>query len=221
MKKGIRAAANLHKGVPPDWYNRSLKPSLSWYWPFQWYWHRRRFREVLNETDSVGGKILDIGSADGIFTKQILDRAKADHVIGIDVLEKSVDWANSHWKSEKLEFRLSDAHKLNFPPNTFDSIFALEVLEHVSDPLGVLAEVKRVMKKGAYAVFLVPSDNLLFRVLWDNFWTKTRGKIWDETHIQTYRNDYLVSLSKMAGFKVLKSKKFILGMLHLVKVKKV
>jgi ubiquinone/menaquinone biosynthesis C-methylase UbiE len=116
---------------------------------------------------------------------------------------------------------VADAHKLPFKDNTFDAVFALEVLEHVFDPLKVMREVKRVLTKDGYAVFLVPSDNNLFKFVWF-IWLHfyPRGNIWRDTHIQTYRNNYLVTVSKKAGFEVVADRKFLLGMLHLVKVRK-
>ena len=137
------------------------------------------------------------------------------------VLKSSVDWASKHWKRNgKLKFMIADAHKLPFESEYFDAVFAMEVLEHVHKPETVLSEVKRVLKKDGYAVFLVPTDSLLFRTLWENIWLKTRGKIWDETHIQTYRDDTLVKLSKKVGFKLVVNKKFILGMLQAIKLRK-
>lgn len=210
-------AEELHKDVPANWYNESLRVDS-----LQRFWHKTRFKEVSNIIDKVNGQILDIGCNDGTFSKVILDKSGAKKIIGIDVIKKTVDWANHHYqKNGKMQFRVADAHKLPFKADTFDAVFALEVLEHVFNPVKVLTDVKRVMKKGAYAVFLVPSDNLLFRIIW-YFWLKfyPRGKIWRDTHIQTYRDNYLVKVSKKAGFKILVDHKFLLGMLHLVKVKK-
>lgn len=215
MKKGVEAAAHLHEKVPPDWYFSSIRKNI-----FQSFWHKRRFREVSKLIEEGSEKILDIGSADGVFTKVILDKSKATEIIGIDVLKKSVDWANKHWKNyPQIRFYLGDAHKLEFPKDTFDVVFALEVLEHVYKPKVVLQEVKRVLKKHGYAVFLVPSDSILFKIIWF-VWTKFRGKIWDHTHIQTYRNDYLTRLCKKAGFRIEKNAKFLLGMLQAVKIRK-
>ncbi len=215
MDNDLKFAAHLHGNVPPDWYYRSIKENI-----LQRYWHKRRFEEVSKMIEeSSEGTILDIGSADGTFTNVILQKSKTKKIIGIDVLKKSVDWANKHWNSKKLKFQLGDAHKLDFKSNTFDAVVALEVLEHVKNPQKVLGEIKRVLKKGGYAVFLVPSDSILFKIIWF-FWTKSRGKIWQDTHIQTYRNDYLVKISRGVGFKIEENKKFILDMLHLVKVRK-
>lgn len=217
MKKGIKAAASLHENVPPDWYHRSIKENI-----LQKYWHGRRFEEVESLIEkNPKAKILDIGSADGTFSKVIWDKSKAKQIIGIDVLKTSVKWANNHWKKNKhLKFQLGDAHKLKFKSETFDAVVALEVLEHVYKPIDVLTEVRRVLKKGGYAIFLVPSDSNLFQCVW-YLWRKWRGRIWNDTHIQTYRNNYLLTVSKKAGFEIEKEYKFILGMLHVVKVRKV
>ena len=116
---------------------------------------------------------------------------------------------------------VGDAHNLKFKASTFEAVFCLEVLEHVYKPKEVLKEFKRVLKKGGYGVFLVPSDSLLFRIIWF-LWLHfyPRGWVWKETHIQTYRNNYLPKLCQRVGFKIEKEKKFLLGMLHAVKVRK-
>lgn len=218
MKKSTLTAEELHSNVPANWYNESLKVDF-----FQRYWHTRRFSEVSKEIEfTSGGKILDIGSNDGTFSNVIFVKTDAKELFGIDVVKKTTDWANKHWKKTgKMKFLVADAHKLPFNNETFDAVFALEVLEHVFDPLKVLLEIKRVLKKNGYAIFLVPSDNHLFKFiwfLWLNFYP--RGKVWKETHIQTYNNNYLSKISKKAGFKIITDRKFILGMLHLVKVRK-
>lgn len=211
------SAEELHHNVPEDWYFQSIKVDL-----LQRYWHRRRFEEVSKVIDKVNGKVLDTGANDGTFSKVILDNTDASELIGIDVIKKTVDWANKHWKSNgKMKFKVADAHNLPFESNTFSAVFALEMLEHVFDPLKVLTEAKRVLKKGGYGVFLVPSDSPLFRFvwyLWLNFYP--RGGIWKDTHIQTYRENFLPKIIKKAGFKIEIEKKFLLGMLHLVKARK-
>lgn len=207
----------LHEQVPPDWYYQSIKLD-----PLQRYWHKRRFEEVSKLIEPVRGEILDIGCADGMFSKVVLDKSKARKLIGIDVLKTSVAWANKHWaKTGKMKFMVGNAHQLKFPTETFDAVVALEVLEHVYRPLDVLKEIKRILKKNGYAVLLVPADSSLFRIIWF-FWLHfyPRGWVWRETHIQTYKNNYLPKLCKNAGFEVEANNKFILGMLQAVKVRK-
>ncbi|KKU47432.1 MAG: Methyltransferase type 11 [Candidatus Woesebacteria bacterium GW2011_GWF2_46_8] len=213
-----KSAKDLHKHVPPNWYFQSLRVD-----PLQRYWHKRRFEEIGKLIEPVNGDVLDVGSADGMFSKVIVDKTKAKSLTGIEAVKTSVAWANKHWKREgRMKFMVGDAHDLKFKAETFDAVFCLEVLEHVNNPKKVLGEFKRVMKKGGYGVFLVPSDSLLFRTIWW-FWLRfyPRGWVWRDTHIQTYRSNYLPKVSKKAGFKVEKEKKFNLGMLHAVKVRKV
>jgi len=217
-KDKFEFAVHQHEQVPPNWYQESIKVD-----PFQRYWHRSRFREVKALIEPVKGYVLDVGSADGIFSYEILKKSEARGLVGVDVLKPSVDWANKYWrKRANMKFYVGDAHDLKFPTGKFDAIFCNEVLEHVVDPKKVLQGMKRVMKKGGYGVFLVPSDNLLFRLVWF-FWLKfyPRGWVWRDTHIQTYRNNYLPKICKSAGFKIEVDKKFNLGMLSIVKVRKI
>jgi len=208
-------AVKLHENVPPDWYFRSIKENI-----LQRYWHKRRFEEVSKLIEKSDGKILDIGCADGVFTKVIFEKAKPSKIIGVDILPKSVTWAKKHWKNSKMEFTTADAENLKYESNTFDAVFILEVLEHVNNPQKILFDVKRILTKNGYAILLVPTDSLLFRIIWF-FWTKFRGKIWKETHIQTYRNNYLTRICKKVGFRIEEDKKFLLGMLQTVKVRKI
>lgn len=212
-----KSAVELHEHVPANWYYQSLKID-----PFQKYWHKRRFEEVSSLLEKVDGNVLDIGCADGMFTKVIHDKTHAKKVVAIDVLKKSIDWAKKHWKKYKdMEFRVGDGEHLKFKSQTFDAVVALEVLEHVHEPIKVLTEIKRILKKNGYAVLLVPSDSNLFKAVW-YLWLHfyPRGWVWRETHIQTYRNNMLTKVCLKAGFKIEVDKKFNLGMLHLLKVRK-
>lgn len=214
-----KTAAELHENVPPDWYFSSIKRN-----PFQRFWHESRFKEVAKFIDPVpGGKILDIGSADGMFTKVILDKSDAEKIVGIDVLKKSVDWANKHWKRQgKMHFQLGDAHKLKFKAGTFDAVFALEVMEHVFKPQEVFKEIKRVLKRKGYVIILVPSDNFLFKIIWwfvTNFWW---ARIWQDCHVQSFSSKHTLAHElEKAGFEIEIDDRFLLGMLNLVKARKV
>ena len=217
MNKSLRSAAQLHKNVPPDWYHASIQRNF-----FQRWWHYSRFTKVKDYSEFVDGKILDIGCADGVFTKEILDKTQAAEIIGIDVLESSINWARAHWKEEKrLKFEVGNAHKLKFKQNSFGAVYILEVMEHVSDPIDVLNEAKRVLKKGGYLIMLVPSDNLLFRIVWwivTNFWW---AKIWEDCHVNSFNSkNPLSKYAKEAGFKIEVDEKFWLGMLNIVKIRK-
>lgn len=208
---------DLHEHVPANWYFDSLKKDK-----LQRFWHKTRFREV-SKIATQADLVLDVGCADGVFSNVIFKKVEPNKFIGLDVVKTSIDWAKKHWAvNKKMRFVVGDAHKLPFEANSFDGVFCLEALEHVADPIKVFKEFKRVMKRQGYGVFLVPSDNNLFKIVWWLWLTfYPRGWVWKETHIQTYRNNYLSKVCKKAGFEIEIDKKFNLGMLHLVKVRKI
>lgn len=214
MKK---SAIELHSHVPPDYYERSIKKN-----PLQRFWHYQRFAEVGEVVEKPSGEILDIGSADGTFTKVIADKSQARSVIGIDILESSVAYAKKRFaKSDNLKFLVADAVKLPFGDNRFEAVFCLEALEHIIDPHKAILEIKRVLKKGGYLVILVPTDSFLFKILW---WIvlHTWGKHWRETHLNSFRQkNFLPQNLEAVGFRVEEDCKFLLNMLELVKARKV
>lgn len=216
-KSSGQSAYDLHKDVPPDWYFRSIQENL-----FQRFWHTSRHREVKKLADRVdGGKVLDLGCADGVFTKEILTKTHASKIIGLDVVASSVKWARKHWKKYKeMSFVVGDAHKLKYKDSEFDAVFALEVLEHVYEPEKVLREIKRVLKPGGYAILLVPSESKLFKIVWF-LWHYMGRMVWKDTHVQDYKRNALVQICEDIGFDIERNHKFILGMLQAVKVRKV
>jgi ubiquinone/menaquinone biosynthesis C-methylase UbiE len=215
MSDSRQTASDLHKNVPPDWYHQSLRDNV-----FQRFWHETRFREIRKLIEPTNGPVLDIGCADGVFTKVIYDQSKAKELIAVDALASSIEWAQEHWKSVPgLSFSVAEAEALPFKDNTFTAAFLMEMLEHVFEPVTVLREVRRVLKPGGYAVILVPSENLLFKVIW-YFWTKFRGSIWDGTHLHQYSGGLLPSIVREAGLTVVTEKKFLCGMLYAMKIRK-
>jgi 2-polyprenyl-3-methyl-5-hydroxy-6-metoxy-1,4-benzoquinol methylase len=209
------SSADLHQHVPPDWYERSVKENF-----LQCYWHSRRIKEVGRYSETVTGEVLDIGCADGYFTRKILDFTKSRKITGIDILKSSIDYASIRYSSLKsLHFQVGDAQKLKFPSTKFTAVYILEALEHVFDAKLVLKEIYRVLKPGGYTIILVPSENWLFKFGWP-IWLHTRGKIWHDTHLNFFDGSKLPQLVSQAGFTDIQIHTFILGMLLLVKARK-
>ncbi len=51
-----------------------------------------------------------------------------------------------------------DGDGLKFPDNSFDFVWAGDVLEHVFDPIGMLSEIHRVLKPGGSILLTSPND---------------------------------------------------------------
>jgi SAM-dependent methyltransferase len=205
----------LHQHVPPDWYERSVKENF-----LQHFWHFRRIAQVGKYSEKVTGEVLDIGSADGFFTRKLLDFTQANKIIGIDILASSVAYASTRYRRlSALSFQVGDALRLKFPTRKFSAVYILEALEHVFDATQVLKEIYRVLQPGGYVLVLVPSENWLFKLGWP-IWLHTRGKVWHDTHLNFFDGNKLPHLLKQVGFVHIEIHTFILGMLLLVKARK-
>ena len=55
----------------------------------------------------------------------------------------------------------ADAGRLPFAPASFDRVFCSEVLEHVLNPKQVIAELRRVLRPGGWAVVSIPNEPLI------------------------------------------------------------
>lgn len=72
-------------------------------------------------------------------------------VIGGDPVESVLAQAASYTASRGLTnvtFEKIDANQLPYADETFDVVTCHQVLQHVSDPVGILREMRRVVKRG-------------------------------------------------------------------------
>jgi O-antigen biosynthesis protein len=101
----------------------------------------------------VGGRrVLDLGSGEG-FGAVILAES-ADHVVGLDVDELTVEHSRLNYASENLEFEVGTALDLSrHADGFFGAVVAFEIIEHVSEQERVLQEVARVL--GTDGVLLI------------------------------------------------------------------
>ena len=78
---------------------------------------------------SAGTRVLDLGCGNGMIAEYIADQTGA-HVTGIDFIERAVGDAQARTapKRERLEFRVMDMSRLDFPPASFDVVIAIDTL---------------------------------------------------------------------------------------------
>lgn len=203
----IRSLIEIHEDVPADHYDRGIKHNL-----FQKYWHFKRFKEVLESIEKVDGPILDIGCHSGTFTQKILEKIGSRKIYGIDISKSAITRIKK--KIPYGHFKNGDATSLPYKANFFNAVFCLEMLEHVDHPQKVIAEIKRVLKKGGYGIILIPTDNRLFKIVW-TLWT-LYYPVWRHAHVQSFTNSSLEDLIRKNNLTVKKVKKFNLEMLKLI-----
>ncbi|KAB2319925.1 methyltransferase domain-containing protein [Betaproteobacteria bacterium SCN1] len=102
-------------------------------------------------------RILDVGTGTGVVLRTIARREDfAGQAVGVDQCPTFVETANGFARDEglggRVEFRVGDAHKLDFPAASFDIVIAHTLISHVTAPLAVLGEMARVVKPGGIVV---------------------------------------------------------------------
>ena len=90
-----------------------------------------------------GQGVLDLGCGDGTFAAELM--AVGCSVTAVDVAEEAVRRARARVPAADVR-RVQEGAALRFPEDAFDVVWAGEVLEHVADVAGLLAEVRRVLR---------------------------------------------------------------------------
>lgn len=143
--------------------------------------HRWRTAEnsaafVLGELRD-GAQLLDVGCGPGTISADFARRIPHGHVTAIDLAADVVADARSNpdfAELTNLTFGVGDLYDTGFADDSFDIVYAHQVLQHVSDPVRALREMRRVVRPegvvavrdtdfGAFAWY--PEDEVLDRWL--------------------------------------------------------
>jgi SAM-dependent methyltransferase len=96
-------------------------------------------------------RVLDVGCGPGTITAGLAARVPAGDVTGIDMAADVLAEARQEAARRGLanvRFGRGDAYRLDFADATFDVVHAHQVLQHLSDPVRALAEMRRVCRPG-------------------------------------------------------------------------
>jgi 2-polyprenyl-3-methyl-5-hydroxy-6-metoxy-1,4-benzoquinol methylase len=95
--------------------------------------------------------LLDVGCSTGFIANYIADCFK--HVVGIDIDESAIDFAQTNFKKPNLNYLKSDSMALEFPANQFNVVICAQVYEHVPDATKLMQQIYRVLKPGGICYF--------------------------------------------------------------------
>lgn len=115
--------------------------------------HLRCLRPYIRQIKSCQ-KVLDVGCGIGRFTFRFADRGP--QIYGIDTSEEAIKIL--HRKTiPNAKFEVMDARNLKYEDETFDWIFSITVLMHITEIRGLfraIKEILRVLKTSGKAVLL-------------------------------------------------------------------
>lgn len=95
-----------------------------------------------------GLSLLDVGCGPGTITADLARRVAPGLVVGIDAAADVVESAVANHAEPHLAFEVGDVYALDMADDSFDVVHAHQVLQHLSDPVAALAEMRRVAAPG-------------------------------------------------------------------------
>ena len=110
-------------------------------------------RAFLLDNVTAGERVLDLGCGDGAFAAELLQAWCA--VTMADVAGEALRRARARAPGAEA-VALVEGAPLPFTEDAFDVVWAGEMLEHVADVVGLLAEVRRVLRWGGRLLVTTP-----------------------------------------------------------------
>lgn len=130
-------------------------------WTREWMAQRTASRELAFLLPHLGPgmAVLDCGCGPGSITVGLAEIVAPGQVIGLDIEPRQLETARRLAQQRglsNLRFEQGSVYELPFPDASFDVAVAHFVLEHVSDPLRALREIRRVLRPGGVAAIKDP-----------------------------------------------------------------
>ena len=101
---------------------------------------------------NAGMDLLDVGCGPASITADLAERVTPGRVVALDAASGALEAARATLRdrglSEQVEVTSGDVMALPFEDATFDVVHAHQVLQHLADPVGALAEMRRVTRPG-------------------------------------------------------------------------
>jgi SAM-dependent methyltransferase len=98
-----------------------------------------------------GQSLLDVGCGPGTITADLATLVAPGRVTAVDESPAALGEAaraTAKRAVDNVEFAVADVLELTFPDDTFDVVHAHQVLQHVTDPVRALGEMRRVCRPG-------------------------------------------------------------------------
>lgn len=151
-----------------------------------------------------GERVLDVGCGKGEGLEFL--RAAGKEVWGVDVSPEAVQEA----RDRGLKVVEGDLEGAKFPDGFFDGVVLSHSLEHIHDPVGLLREVRRILKPGGSCFVEVPNIESPWFFLTRDRWHPLQVPL----HLCHFSPATLGRALERAGFRVERLRRPPKGTLH-------
>jgi 2-polyprenyl-3-methyl-5-hydroxy-6-metoxy-1,4-benzoquinol methylase len=142
---------------------------------------------------SKPGKIIDVGCGLGWYMSILNDKWKK---CGTDISNFALENASKYCKT--INGDIEKILKQKIIKKKFDYIIFSHVIEHLKNPIFVLKELKKIMKKNGTLLLETPNfDSPAFRLFGDRF-----RLLNDPTHISLFTSESMIRTLTDNGFKI-------------------
>jgi SAM-dependent methyltransferase len=173
----------------------------------------RTLRDVIRGSQldmPSGGALIDVGAGEGRYLPLWMQSFPNARIVASEISRLASERSASRYP--RVQHVVADAQALPFPDEAFDAVVSVEVIEHVPDGRAMLAECRRVLKPGGWALISTPCGN---RGSLD--WWRARvsgnlgrgvddgvhfGRCEDAMHLRRYRSDEFRDIAERIGFSI-------------------
>jgi ubiquinone/menaquinone biosynthesis C-methylase UbiE len=128
----------------------------------------RRYNAWICEraSDSIGERVLEVGSGIGNIVSEVLSRSHVKSVVATDLRASSLAVLRDRFGHDtRLSTEVWNAE--DPPPQSllaekFDTVICSNVLEHINDHERALKHMRQILKPGGRLVLLVPANPVIF-----------------------------------------------------------
>jgi ubiquinone/menaquinone biosynthesis C-methylase UbiE len=159
------------------------------------------------------GTMLDLGTGPGYLPIEIVKRAPEIHITGVDLSPKLIHMARLNAQqaglSHQLTFEIGNSAGLRFGDGVFDMVISTGMLHSLKNPVVVLTETNRVLKKDADAWIYDPANVIQYidKVKWkasldrrERFFLWIFGLLGLHKPMAVYRKNDVIPMIEAAGF---------------------
>ena len=151
-------------------------------------------------SQDCSGKILEIGSGIGNISEYFIKNGAEIYLS--DLRDNYLEFLENNYKGKAAGILKMDIVAPDFDQKyakhigTFDTVFALNVVEHIKDDTLAMANIKKLLKNDGKAVILVPAYNTLYNSFdealehYRRYTKKTLNKVFDSNQFKIEKSSY-------------------------------